>query len=136
MSELICPFSATLAKDFFACSRAEQIIRRGGAEFACRDAAAQARCNQLYASMKTVTLPALGLEDDLLQVPHGVLARIQFGGLIGLQRLLTGRTEEKVGDIDRLVEASVTHYASIEAIPCDRLVDDITGYQLPRRRRR
>ncbi|MDX1696893.1 MAG: hypothetical protein R3308_01330 [Thiohalobacterales bacterium] len=136
MNEQICPFSATLAKDVFGCSRAEQVIRRGGAEFACRDAAAHARCSRLHDCLKASALPALGLEDDLLQVPHGVLARIQFGGLLGLQRLLTGHSETVVSDIDSLVEAAQVRYTAIEAIPCDSLVDDITGYRLPRRRRR
>ena len=135
MNERICPFSATLAKADFACRQAEQIIRRGGAEFACRSVADHARCTRLFARMKAAGLPAFELEDDLLAVPHGVLARIQFGGLLGLQRLL-GSDSPKVDDIVTLVIAAATHFADIEAIPCEQLVADITGYRLSRRRKR
>ena len=37
---------------------AEQIIRRGGAEFACRDAPAHARCCALHERLKGAALPA------------------------------------------------------------------------------
>lgn len=135
MSDRICPFSATLVKNDFACCHAEQIIRRGGAEFACRSAADHTRCTRLFAHLKATGLPAFELEDDLLQVPHGVLAKIQFGGLLGLQRLLGG-SSQKVDDIAGLVDSAVTHYAQIEAIPCEQLTPDITGYTLSRRRKR
>lgn len=136
MSAAICPFSATLARDDFACKHAEQVIRRGGAEFACQSAAAHARCCRLYDCLKGAALPALGFEDDLLQVPHGVLTRVQFGGLLGLQRLITGESGAAVDDIDSLVDTASTRFDGIESIPCPRLVDDISSYQLPRRRRR
>ena len=135
MSDRICPFSATLAKEDFSCPLAEQIIRRGGAEFACRSDADHTRCTQLFARLKAAALPAFELEDDLLAVPHGVLAKIQFGGLLGLQRLL-GSVKPRVDDIASLVDAAATHYSDIEAIPCERLVGDIAGYKLSRRRKR
>jgi hypothetical protein len=136
MSDLICPFSATLVKDDFACTQAEQIIRRGGAEIACRSGPLHAHCGRLFEQLKNAALPAFGLEDDLLQVPHGVLAKIQFGGLLGLQRLLADSPGNTVDDIAALVEAASAHFGDIDTIPHDRLVDDITRYQLARRRRR
>ena len=136
MSDLICPFSATLVKEDFACTQAEQIIRRGGAEFACRSGPLHAHCSRLFDRLKTAALPAFDLEDDLLQVPHGVLAKIQFGGLLGLQRLLEDSPGNTVDDIATLVETASKHFGDIDAIPPDRLVDDITRYQLTRRRRR
>ena len=136
MNDLICPFGATLAKDDFACTRAEKIIRRGGAEFACQDNAAHTRCCTLHENLKATALPAFDLEDDLLAVPHGVLSKIQFGGLLGLQRLVTGSAGEKVDDIATLVDHAATRFNAIEHIPLDQLVDDITHYTLARRRRR
>ena len=76
MSDLICPFSATLARNDFACPHAEQIIRRGGAEFSCRAATAHSDCVHLFERLKKVALPEFDLEDDLLQVPHLSLIHI------------------------------------------------------------
>jgi hypothetical protein len=136
MNELICPFSATLARDDFACRQAERIIRRGGAEFACRSETLHTDCSRLFAQLKNAALPAFDLEDDLLQVPHGVLAKIQFGGLLGLQRLVADSPGDRVGDIAALVEASGARFGGIDAVPHAQLVGDITGYKLARRRRR
>ncbi len=41
MTDLICPFSATLVKDDSGCRRASWIIRHGGSEIACNSAHAQ-----------------------------------------------------------------------------------------------
>lgn len=136
MSDLICPFSATLAKNDFACNHAEQIIRRGGAEFACRSTALHAHCTRLFGKLKIAALPAFELEDDLLQVPLGVVQKIQFGGLLGLQRLIVDRPPATVGNIAALVESAMAHYGDIDSIPVAQLVDDITRHRLARRRRR
>jgi hypothetical protein len=145
MTDLICPFHATLVKDDFACPHAEQIIRRGGTEFACQAASVHANCTQLFGKLKDAALPAFDVEDDLLQVPHGVLAKVQFGGLLGLQRItLDSGVDQhrhitdagRVGDIAALVNAAITRYSGVNEIPCGDVVEDITGYKLSRRRRR
>ena len=138
MKDLICPFSATLVKDDFGCMQATKIIRRGGSEIACSSADAQLRCTDLFQKLKDTALPEFELEDDLLQIPHGVLVKIQFGGLLGLQRLsnTTEPTASDIRDIDTLIETSIETYESINNIPFSSLCEDITNYQLTRRRRR
>jgi hypothetical protein len=138
MSELICPFSSTLVQEDFACAKANPIVRRGGAEIACATEPAHARCRRLFQRLKDVALPELGVEDDLLKMPHSVLVRIQYGGLLGLQRSLDSSTGtgSTVGDIDSLVAAAVESYGSVEAIPCADFCDAIVSYRLPGRRKR
>lgn len=138
MQDPICPFSATLARDTFGCVQAERIIRRGGTEFACRAPAAHDRCRQLFGQFKDAALTAFDVEDDLTQIPHGVLVKIQFGGLLGLRRLLTGQPsgDGRIEDIDTLVREAVTSYGDPQTIPCEQVTEDMTGYTLARRSRR
>ncbi len=138
MSDSICPFSATLAKNDFGCRHAAQVIRRGGTEFACDSATAHARCRQLFECMKSAALPAFGVPDDLNQMPQSVPVKIQFGGLLGLQRLVDAGNQDagRIEDIDVLLESALRRYRSLDAIPCDQLVPDITAYRLSRRRGR
>lgn len=138
MTDRICPFSATLARDDFACPRATQVIRRGGAEFACQSEQAHTRCRQLFERCKQAALPAFGVEDDLTQMPQSVLVKIQFGSLIGLQRITGGQPPvgKRIEDIDSLVAAAISHYAGPDSVPYDQLVADITGWKLSRRRKR
>lgn len=127
-----CAFSAPLVTHQFGCSRAQEVVRRGGAEIDCNDATACGRCTQLVERLKAAALPAFGVEDDLLSMPHSVLVKIQHGGLLGLQRLLTGAAGERVEDIDRLVAEVEARYG--ESPPAGEVLADITGYK-PRGRR-
>lgn len=133
MQEPKCPFSAPLITHHFACVLAKEVIHRGGTEIACTQDAAQARCAGLFERLKTAALPAFGVEDDLLSMPHSVLVKIQYGGLLGLQQLLSGPAE-RVDNIDALLQQAASQWGSLEAIPCDSLIPNIVAFK-PRSRR-
>ncbi len=86
--------------------------------------------------MKQAALPAFGVEDDLLSMPHSVLVKTQHGGLLGLQRLLDGGSAvaDEVKNIHALVDRAVEKYGGPDAIPCQAFVEDMTSYKLKRRR--
>jgi len=134
MEEYKCPFSAPLITRQFGCAQAQEVIRRGGAEINCMDAAAQSRCEQLFQSLKLAALPAFGVEDALLSMPHSVLVKIQYGGLLGVQRLLRTESQvaERVEDVQALVAEALLRYS--DEVPCTQLVGDITAFK-PRARR-
>jgi len=134
MEEYKCPFSAPLITRQFGCANSQEVIHRGGAEINCTDAAAHARCDLLFQRMKAAALPAFGVEDDLLSMPHSVLVKIQYGGLLSLQRVLRAASQagERVEDVRVLVAEASLRFS--DAVPCALLVDDITAFK-PRARR-
>ena len=136
MEEYKCPFSAPLITRQFACTLAQEVIHRGGAEINCMDVAAQSSCTQLFQNMKQEALQAFGVEDDLLSMPHSVLVKIQYGGLLGVQRVLRAEPQvaESVKDVQALVAEAVARFGGAAGIPCAPLVADITAYK-PRTRR-
>lgn len=129
-----CPFSAPLITHQFGCGRSQEVVRRGGAEIDCTDASACQRCVQLFERLKAAALPAFGVEDDLLSMPHSVLVKIQHGGLLGLQRILVAAAAvtERVEDIDRLVNEAQARYG--ETVPVEAVVADMTTFKLRARR--
>lgn len=127
-----CAFSNTLITNQFGCEKGEQVTRRGGPDIACTSDAAHQRCEKLFQQMKAAALPAFGMEDDLLSMPHSVLVKIQFGGLLGLQRLL-GSGSAEVKNVHALIEQAMGQYGNLDAIPCPTLVEDMTSYKLRRR---
>lgn len=134
MDEYKCAFSSTLMTNLFGCDKAERVTRRGGPDIACTSDAAHQRCEKLFQQMKVAALPAFGVEDDLLSMPHSVLVKIQHGGLLGLQRLLDGATGSgDVKNVHALVDQTIGKYNSLDAVPCPALVQDMTGYKLRRR---
>jgi len=134
MTEHKCPFNAPLVTRQFGCVSSQEVIHRGGTEINCTDAAAHARCDRLFQRMKAVALPAFGVEDDLLSMPHSVLVKIQHGGLLGLQRLLRAEPQvaERVEDVRALIAEAAQRFG--DDVPCAPLVEDITAFK-PRARR-
>ena len=133
MPEYKCPFSTPLVTHQFGCAHAQEVVRRGGAEIDCTDVAAWTRCERVFAQLKAAALPAFGVEDDLLSMPHSVRVKIQCGGLLGFQRLISGAPADRVEDVDRLLTDAAARFGS--DLPVAELTSDITTYQ-PRARRR
>lgn len=134
MEEHKCAFSNTLVTNQFGCEKAEQVTRRGGPDIACASDGAHQRCEKLFQQMKAAALPAFGVEDDLLSMPHSVLVKIQHGGLLGLQRLLDGAAgSDEVKNVHALVDQVAGKYNSLDAVPYPALVQDMTAYKLRRR---
>jgi len=132
MDHFKCAFSATLMGGEFACVKAVPVTRRSGPEMACTENAAHERCAALFEGLKQAALPAMGYEDDLLTMPHSALVKIQFGGLLGIRRLL-GEEERGIDDIDALLQRAVTRFGDYEAVPFAELAGDIASYKLRRR---
>jgi len=135
MPDLLCPFSAPLIRNDFGCSNAREIVRRGGAEIACEQPTAHALCSELHTSVRRSALAAMGREDDLLTLPHNVLVKIQYGGVLGLHTLTAGGPPEngRVDDIAALVSTVVQTFQRLEAIPLDVINETVIAYKTRRR---
>jgi len=135
MEEHECAFSNTLVTNQFGCEKGTQVTRRDGPDVVCASDEAHQQCEKLFQRMKQAALPAFGVEDDLLSMPHSVLVKVQFGGLLGLQRLQGEGTDESavVKNIHGLVGQAIGKHGGLDAIPCQAFVEDMTSYKLKRR---
>ncbi len=138
MQDFLCPFSQTLRSEAFGCAHGVAVTRRDGPDVCCNSRPAQERCSALFQRMKQRALPAFGVEDDPQRMPHSVLVKIQFGGLLGLQQNLGGPSpqSDRVENIHALVDHAVTSYGSLTDVPVADLIADITSYKVKRRRGR
>jgi hypothetical protein len=134
--ERICPFGSTLVTETCHCVHADQVVRRGGAEIICQNEVAYVRCTELFQQVKNVALPEFEVEDDLTTMPHSVLQKIQFGGLLGLQQLITQQPADTVADIANLLDELETKFGTLDDLPYNDLISTITKYKLKRRRGR
>jgi len=132
--EYKCAFNSTLLSEQFGCAHALAVVRRGGPDVACHSEPAHTRCEQVFQHLKQAALPAFGVEDDLLSMPHSVLVKIQFGGLLGLQRQVEPSAGAEVKDIDALLARTQEKYPDLAALEYSALAAGITAYQLKRRR--
>ncbi|QMU62249.1 MAG: hypothetical protein GKR92_11310 [Gammaproteobacteria bacterium] len=143
MIDCKCCFAITLIKEEFACEQAQLVTRRAGPDTACASEQGSQRCQQLYDQLKLVGLPAFDAEDDLLKTPASVFSKIQFGGLLGLAKIVAEDVSkesnrqpmiERVENIYQLLEQAVSRYESVSNIPYPELVDSMTAFKIKRKR--
>jgi len=129
-----CAFSLPLVAGHFGCRCAHPVARRGGPDVDCDDAQAAARCADLFERVKALALPALGVADDLLSMPHSALVKIQHGALLGLQQGIDGKPSAGVADIAGLLDrAHATAGSPPRTIDAASLVAHVTAYRVRRR---
>jgi hypothetical protein len=135
MENYKCAFSGALIGKQYGCQFALEVTRREGPSIACTSAEMYDQCAVLLDELKTATLPQFGYEDDLTQMPHSVMMKIQSGGLAALQKHLQNAAGLAVVDnVAQLVRDANQHYDGISAIPYGQLVQDIVDFKLRRRR--
>jgi len=135
MENYKCAFNGALIGKQYGCQNAMEVTRREGPAIACTSAEMHQKCAELMEELKAAALPQFGFEDDLTQMPHSALMKIQSGGLAGLQKCLRGDTEiSEVKNIEQLVIEAEQHYGSFGAIPYSEFVQDIVDFKLRRRR--
>lgn len=136
MLDLICPYSALLAKKCdFACPNADEVIRRGGSEYVCLQPTKHEVCSDVHKKVKETYLETQGLDDDLLSLPHSTFVKIQFGCVLGLQSAL-GREVTKIEDIGSLIADTINNYKNIDDLPFEAVNERITTYKLEKRGKR
>ena len=133
MEEHRCPFQVPQIKKDFACSLGVEVTRRDGAAVACQSDSASRHCCELYERLKQVGLEGLGMRDDLTKVPQSLYIKVQYGGLLGLQRLL-GDTRHDIVDISSLLTQLHEQYGGIENIPCEQVKADIESHKVRRKK--
>jgi len=137
MSEYKCPFSPVQASGSCHCRHAQEVVRRGGSEFDCREPAAHNLCTVLTRHLNSTALPALGYADDLAQTPKSVYERILLGGLQGVRRMLDASDREvHTADIWAVVDAVRERYPAMDRIPATDFLPAIKACTLRKRQRR
>ena len=129
-----CVFALTQVSNQYGCENARLVTRRSGPDIACRSESMSHKCASVYEQLKRVGLNEFQYEDDLTQVPHGIWAKIQFGGLLGLQETLLGG-QDKIDNISALVKLAEEQCGNIESIPFENFVSAMKNYSSRKRKR-
>ena len=129
-----CVFALTQITNEFACENGELVTRRAGPDIACTSESMSQQCAKVYRRLKELGLDAFDYEDDLTQVPHGIWAKIQFGGLLGLQQALKG-TQSNIDNISALVKLAEKEYGQLESLSVSDLIPAMKKYNARKRKR-
>jgi len=131
INERWCPFEKGILTNNCACSRAKRfcIAEREGVH--CTTDEAQTRCIQLLELLRTQARFALKTTEERSALPHSKAMRVQIGGLRGLSVALDPQAEppKTIDDIDAVIETALARYGSLDALPFQTIVQQITAYR-------
>ncbi len=131
INERICPFEKGILTNNCRCARAQRfcIAEREGVR--CDADEAQARCIELLARLRRQARFALKTADQQSALPHAKAMRVQVGGLRGLHAVLEPNSPipQQIPDINGIVEAAIARFGSLEALPFQTLVQQISAYK-------
>ena len=130
-----CVFALTQISNDFACEYGDLVARRAGPDIACRSQQYQLQCSCVYEKLKLAGLAEFEFEDDLTKVPHGVWAKIQYGGLIGLQGLVDKESAGEVDNIINTVQSAIDLYGTLDQIPYNETIASMHKYKMRRKKK-
>ncbi|MEM7401997.1 MAG: hypothetical protein AAF304_08630 [Pseudomonadota bacterium] len=132
MIDCKCSFSITLITEDFNCEKAQLVTRRAGPDIACSSEQGSKNCKQIYTDLKEVGLLAFDAEDDLLKTPASVFTKIQFAGLLGIQKEINN-DESIAKKVDNIYQ--IVYKALQTSQDYKRVVDVMMSYKIKRKNR-
>ena len=137
MIDCKCCFSITLITEDYSCENAKLVTRRAGPDIACQSDQGSKDCQRVYEKLKSLGLPAFDAEDDLLKTPASVFTKIQYGGLLGLQRCNTQNETQpvKIENIYQLVQQVLLKGQVENESMYQDIVKEMTAYKIKRQKK-
>lgn len=139
VNELPCVFEKAALGRRCGCALLRKLLIAEREAASCGSAAAHDDCQSLLQRMRESARFALRQTDVPGRLPHGKEMKVQAGGLLGLQQLLSGGTAPYpvVPDVRALVQQALAIYGDWSALPYQEIVKAIMHFEgrRPRSRR-
>jgi hypothetical protein len=135
INPLRCVFEKSINSRRCQCSIAERFNLADREGVRCTVDLAQKRCQVLLETLRNKAIFAMRLTRIDGALPHGKEVKVQTGGLLGLQQLVSGQEQQtEVADIHRVISQAIEKYSSIDDFPYDEIVKQITRFEGRRKR--
>lgn len=122
-----CPFERAILRSCAACRMAERIQIAERELVTCQSAACHHRCGEFYERLRQSFAFALGKPKIAAPLPHGQEMRVQCGGLMGLQQIISGDTA--VENIDQLLDQALKQWGAADEMPFSAIVHAASAYK-------
>ena len=131
MDNIFCPFARTLLSTQNGCTHSTRYCIGERVSAACDSTAASTDCTALAQLLRENARFALGVTDTAGRLAFGKELKVLYGGLAGLQELVSTGTvvSDRVSDIRALVAGALQRYGTLQDIPYQHIVKNISAYQ-------
>ncbi len=133
-----CVFQKALLTRRCSCEKAVRFWLAEREGIGCRSASMHQLCLDFLGHLRSNARFALQLNDPSEPLPHAKALKLQNGGLLGLQHVLTPGSPpgEWVEDVQKLIALALEEFESLGALPYSEILRDVAAFQgRPRRSR-
>ena len=129
-----CVFEKAINSRVCNCNKSTRFNLADREGVSCNSEAAQKRCDELLTTLRQNSRFVLQLTLTDNKLPHNAEIKIQNGGIKGIAKLVqSGAVNEN--NIFELINTAIQQYDSIETLPYQQIVREISTYQSRRRRK-
>ena len=130
-----CVFEKAINSRVCNCSKSVRFNLADREGVSCNSNTAQERCQELLRTLRENSRFVLQLSTPDDKLSHNADIKIQNGGMKGVAKLVQA-SEVDEQDIFTLINSAVDEYQSIDALPYQTIIREISSYQVRRRRKK
>ena len=134
MKKSLCPFSKPIISNWCQCQHANLDERCAGKMSCLKADEYLAGCYELVDVFKEKSRFILGLSQHNEELTHMQLMKIRCGGLIGMQRVMSGQVDTTIPDVLNVICQAEVRYGDVLAFPFNEVVRDIKEFSHRKKR--
>jgi len=130
-----CAFEKALLARCCHCGLAQRMNIAEREAVGCTDPVQRETCLVLRGYLHQNAAFALKLPHAENTLPHAKELKVQCGGLMGLQKVLSGKAEvAQVDDAGALARLALERYGSLDKLPYSVIMQAVSAFEIRRRR--
>lgn len=133
MKKTLCPFSKPIIGNWCQCQYANLDERCAGKMTCLKSDQYLAGCYDLVDVLKEQSRFILGISQPDQELTHMQLMKIRCGGLIGMQRVISGQLDN-APDVLNIMHQAEVMYGDVLAFPFNQVVRDIKEFSHRKKR--
>jgi hypothetical protein len=136
INERRCVFEKSISSRRCNCKHSQRFHLADREGIACKSASGNALCIELLDRLRSNSRFALHLTHADAPLPHAKEIKVQTGGLLGLQRLVSPdrSADSNIENAIGIIDAAIEQYGRIENLPYDIIIQDIVKFEGRKRR--
>lgn len=135
-----CVFEKALLNHQAKCTLSRHFCLADREGYSCENEQSADKCRDFLEKLREKSTFVLKMHEISGPLPHNMEIRVQAGGLMGVAKLLSVKTESQskkpvIDDINQILNMAKKEYGLLENLPYSEIIQSVVQFQGRRRRR-
>ena len=135
-----CVFEKALLNHQAKCTLSRHFCLADREGYSCENEQSADKCRYFLEKLREKSTFVLKMHEISGPLPHNMEIRVQAGGLMGVAKLLSVKTESQskkpvIDDINQILNMAKKEYGLLENLPYSEIIQSVVQFQGRRRRR-